>query len=550
MISAEDISFNGLMGKLEVPYRYHKILHAVVRNHKIPSGDLTDWLPVENAAEIWREVCKLYNGSDGQNLSNKGLRRSMAPPLDTGTPTSKSQTHSDPSIEPTPLGDDHPVYMLEESRNYCKELPEGEPIPFVVSKRRHENTRNVIIATNDKRRPDVPVKAQIQLREWDSLYAVWTIDINHTRFIVKNMGGAPNGGCKYNYWAGPNRGFEGPIAFSENSTARSARKTPFTEFVEVESGGEEVQEEQITDGTRSGRYFKPEIDIVDDPILQALQAESMGVNIPRRGLNSVNHRLSSNVEEDREIKVEPDLRRYSDNVTKMTPMPPSHPNQVSETSRGLQPLPAKRRKTDASVYVVDRVNIDSPAAKAPSRPNLARKPPANSRLREATQGPSSVMSQTNPASTSREPSSVAHPVHAQTRTTGDSPGTVSPALSRAKQDNTLLQIRVEENGFIRPKKFQSGFTVSAFFTLISTTHNLATDDVIKAQVTIPSTLGNGNKYRLELMPSDDEECMELLIGNIDAWPLDKGRCIVDVVVCRHRQVRLVFSIVYSLLISF
>ena len=521
MISVEHRVFNNLMGSLEVPYRYHKTLHSAGGSQIAPSADLTDWLPIENADDVWRQVRTLLNNSRRQRTSVDEPQRSVAPPPGPVAPVFDSRTQSNPKYKPTPLPDDHPTHMLEESRRYYQDIPEGESIPFLVSKRKPEKVRTVVLATSDKRRPDVPVKVQIYLREWDSKSAFWTMDIKNKRWIVKNVSGAPNGGCKYNYWAGPDRGLEGPIAFSDNAATGSSRKAPYTDYIEIDSDAEDSLIEEITAGTRSGQYFKEESEIPD--LLTALQAESTSLNASQENPDSIIPWPFADAEEERPIKVEqagPDSPR---NVLYATSPPAVHPNYASATARSPQNLSAKRRRTDTTSDHFDRDDEGSPGPNAQHTSTLTARPSRSILSREAAHAPRPHIAQTNPAS--------------------GSPVAIPPALSLEKQEKTLLQIRLEQDGFNRVKKFRSCFTISQFFTLVADARKIPADDLERAEVTIDAAQDNQRAYKIELMPDDDEEYMDALIGKIDAWPLEKGTCNVDVVLYRHGQVSIAVTIV-------
>ena len=521
MISVEARDFNSLMGSLEVPYRYHKTLHNAGRSQIAPSADLTNWLPVENADDVWRQVRTLFNTSSGHRISVGGPQRSVAPPAGPGIAVSDLDTHSNPKIKPTPLPDEHPTHMLQESRQYYRSIPEGESIPFLVSKRKKEKIRTVVLATSDKKRPDVPVKVQIYLREWDTQFAFWTMDINNKRWIVKNTSGAPNGGCKYNYWAGPNRGLDGPIAFSDNSVLGSFRKAPYTDYIEIDSDADDLQEEEITDGTRSGQYFKEESEIPD--LFTALQAESTRRNAAQENLDSIISWPFPDDEDERPIKVEQAGLDGPENVSNHTSPPVGHPEDAPGTARYAQTLAAKRRRTDTISDSVDRVDEGSPGPNAQLMATLAARPSRSILSEEAAAAPRPHISQMNVAS--------------------GSPVSTPPALSLEKQEKTLLQIRLEQDGFNRVKKFRSCFTISQFFTLVADARKIPADDLERAEVTIDAAQDNQRPYKIELMPDDDEEYMEALIGKIDAWPLEKGLCNVDVVLYRHGQVSIAISMV-------
>ena len=517
MIPLEDSVFNSLMGRLEVPYRYHKTLHSAGRSQVAPSANLTDWLPIGNADDVWRQVRMLFNISSCQSTSTDGPQRS-APPAGPETPAFDVLTRIDSKYKLTPLPDDHPTHMLEESRRYYEDLHEGESIPFLVNKRKPEKIRTVILATNDKKRPDVPVKVQICLRKWNTKFAFWTMDVNHKRLIVKNMSGAPNGGCKYNYWAGPNRGFEGPIAFSDNSATGSSGKAPYADYIEIDSDAGDLQQEEITDGARSGQYFTEESKIQD--LFTVLEAGSTGVNASQENPASVTSRPFGNGEEERPIQAD---QAGHPSSSKLTSSSAGYPSYVLGTARSPQNLPAKRRKTDTISDLFDRVDPDPPGRNAQLMSTLTARPSKSSQPGEVVQVP--------------------RPLVAQTNLVSGSSISILPTLSPEKQENTWLQIRLEQDGFNRVKRFRSCFTVSQFFTLIADARKIPANDLERAEVTIDGAEDNQRAYKIELMPGDDEEYMEALTGKIDAWPLEKGRCNVDVILYRHGQVTIAVSIV-------
>ena len=579
MISVEDRVFNSLMGSLEVPYRYHKTLHSAGRSQKAPSADLTGWLPIENADNVWRQVRALFNVSSRQNNSVDEHQRSVAagPRL----PVSNSHAQTTSKYKPTPLPDDHPTHMLEESRRYYQDLPEGETILFLVNKRKKEKVRTVVLATSDGKRPDVPVKVQIYLREWDSKFAFWTMDINNKRLIVKNMSGAPNGGCKYNYWAGPNRDLEGPIAFSDNSATGSSRKAPYTDYVEVDSDAEDLQQEEITDGTRSGQYFKEESDIQN--LSNPLQAESTRSNSSQENPDSIITWPFADDEEESQIQAKQAEHPVSSKVasssrgqhvsSKVTSSSAGHPSYDSGITTIPQNLPAKRRKTDTNSDLSDHFDQGSSGLKARSKSTLTARRSRSIPTEEAAQAPrshvarkslasgtsgtpppirnlqliSSLTARPSKSSQPEEAVQVPRTLVAQKNLDSGSSIFIPPALSPEKQENTWLQIRMEQDGFNRVKKFRSCFTISHFFTLIADARRIPVDDLERAEVTIEGAEDNQRPYKIELMPSDDEECMEALTGKIDAWPLEKGRCNVDVVLYRHGQVSIAAPIVEYLL---
>ena len=573
MISVEDRAFNSLMDTLEVPYRYHKTLHSAGRGQIAPSANLTDWLPIENADNVWHQVRSLLNVGNRQNDSVDEHQRSVAagPEL----PVSDLHAQTTSKYKPTPLPDDHPTHMLEESRQYYQDLPEGETIPFLVNKRKPEKTRTVVLATSDGKRPDVPVKVKIYLREWDTRFAFWTMDINNKRIIVKNMSGAPNGGCKYDYWAGPNRGLEGPIAFSDNSATGSSRKAPYTDYVEIDSDADELQQEEITDGTRSGQYFKEEIEIQNLSTL--LQAESTEYNTSQEDPDSIIPWPFRDDEEESQIQAKQVGHPASAKVTslgqpvskKITSSSAEHPSYGSGLATLPEAVAVKRRKTDTISNLTDGLDQDpsglnirskstltarrsrsiqtEEAAQAP-RPHVARKSLASgsSGTPPPRRNPQLMSTLTARPSKSSQPEEVVQvpgPLVAQENPVNGLPFSIPPALSLEKQENTMLQIRLEQDGFNRVKKFRSCFTVSQFFTLIADARKIPVDGLERAEVTIEGADDNQKAYKIELMPSDDEEYMEALTGRIDAWPFEKGRCIVDVVLYRHGQVSISVSIV-------
>lgn len=568
MISVEDRDFNSLMGTLEVPYRYHKTLHSAGRNQKAPSADLTHWLPIEDADNVWRQVRALLHGSSRQNHSMDEYRRSIV--AGSGLPISNSHAQTTSKYKPTPLPDNHPTHLLEESRRYYKDIPEGEAIPFLVNKRKKEKVRTVVLATGDGKRPDVPVKVEIYLREWDSKLAFWTMDISNKRLIVKNESGAPNGGCKYNYWAGPNRGLEGPIAFSDNSATGSSRKAPYTTYVEIDSDAEDLPQEEITDGTRSGQYFKEESDILN--MFDLLQAESTRSNSPEVNPDSIIPWPFGDDEEESQIQAKQAGDSASPRV--ISPVQPVS-SKVTSSSAGHPSygsgLPVKRRKTDTISDLSDQFDHGSSELKARSKSTLTARRSRDIPTEEAAQGPRPNMARKSLASGSsgtlpprRDPQLMstltARPSKSsQPEEVVQVPGVpvtqgalvsgslihLPPALSPEKQENTWLQIRLEQDGFNRVKKFRSCFTVSQFFTLIADAWKIPVHDLERAEVTIDGADDSQKAYKIELMPSDDEEYMEALTGRIDAWPLEKGRCNVDVVIYRHGQVSITVPIMQN-----
>ena len=557
MISVEDRVFNSLMGTLEVPYRYHKTLYSAGRNQKAPSADLTDWLPIENADNVWRQVRALLNVSSRQS-------NSVGP----GPPISNPHTQTTSKYKPTPLPDEYPTHMLKESKRYYQDLPEGETIPFLVNKRKKEKIRTVVLATSDGKRPDVPVKVQIYLRDWDSKFAYWTMDINNKRVIVKNMSGAPNGGCKYNYWAGPDRGLEGPIAFSDNSAIGSSRKAPYTDYVEIDSDAEDLQQEEITEGTRSGQYFKEEIEI--DDLFNPLQAESTGYNTSQENPESIIPWPFADDEEESQTQTKQEEHPVPSKVAshqrghyrKVTSLSTGHPSYGSGIATIPQTLPAKQRETDTTSDLFDHLGQGPSGLKARPKSTLTARRSISIPIEEAAQAPKPRVARKSLASGSSgtppprrnpqpmstltaRPSKNSHPEEvvqasrpliAQQNPVSGAPVSIPPALSPEKQENTWLQIRLEQDGFNRVKKFRSCFTVSQFFTLVADAWKIPVDDLERAEVTIEGADDSQKAYKIELIPNDDEEYMEALTGRIDAWPLEKGRCNVDVVLYRHGQV--------------
>lgn len=573
MISVEDKAFNSLMGTLEVPYRYHKTLHSAGRRQTTPSANLDDWLPIENAENVWRQVRSLLNVGNRQNNSVDRHQRSVL--AGSGLPVSNTHAQTTSEYEPTPLPDDHPTHMLEESRRYYQDLPEGETIPFLVSKRKPEKIRTVVLATDDGKRPDVPVKVQIYLREWDTRFAFWTMDINNKRIIVKNMSGAPNGGSRYNYWAGPNRGLKGPIAFSDNSATGSSRKAPYTDYVELDSDADDIQQEEITDGTRSGQYFKEANEFQN--LSTPLQAESTKSNTSEEDPDSIIPYPFPNDEEESQIQAKQVGHPASAKATspgqpastKVTSSSAGHPSYGSGLATLPEAVAVKRRKTDTLSNPFDGFDRDpsglnvrskstltarrsrsiptEETAQAP-RPRVARKSLASGSSgtpppRWTPQLMSTLTARPSKSSQPEEVVQVPRPLIAQENLFSDPPISIPQALSPEKQENTWLQVRLEPHGFNRVKKFRSCFTVSQLFTLVANARNIPVADLERAEVTIDGADDNQKAFKIELMPSDDEEYMEALTDRIDAWPLEKGRCTVDVVLYRHGQVSIAVNFV-------
>ena len=179
------------MGRLEVPFQYHKILRNAIRSKMAPSPDRSPWLPIDNREEVWRTIRMLWNIGGHQDASTSQHGSPAAPT--TGNVSIRG-THSNPSSVPTTLSDDYPTHKLDEARQFYQGYTES--VPFLLQSRRPES-KYVVIPTLIMKRPDIPTKAIIRLREWDSNFVFWTLDLNTVRLIFKPMGEAPHGGCGY-----------------------------------------------------------------------------------------------------------------------------------------------------------------------------------------------------------------------------------------------------------------------------------------------------------------------------------------------------------------
>lgn len=92
--------------------------------------------------------------------------------------------HSDPSVNTATLGDDHPIYLLQEAQLFYQ----GQDPPFTLRKR-PELSRNVVIPTASGQRPQVPTTVEVVAKPWDDKRMFWTLDLNNVRYIVKPFGG-------------------------------------------------------------------------------------------------------------------------------------------------------------------------------------------------------------------------------------------------------------------------------------------------------------------------------------------------------------------------
>ncbi|MCJ1259624.1 hypothetical protein MMC24_007463 [Lignoscripta atroalba] len=144
----------------------------------------------------------------------------------------------------TALGDRHPVYMLDESREYYR----ARRPPFVQGKgKTPAGTRKpIVLATEKGLLPKDPVKAEFVSREWNKDDIFWTLDLGNCRWIVKAFGGAPQGGVTYRSWLGPRKNFsKNPIAFSVKRP-RASRTTRSLEDDDTEpyNGSPESEDDE------------------------------------------------------------------------------------------------------------------------------------------------------------------------------------------------------------------------------------------------------------------------------------------------------------------
>lgn len=122
---------------------------------------------------------------------------------------------SDPSVNRDQLPEDSPVFLLEQARRaFRSHLP-----PFVV-KKRSQVRRRCVIPTVDGTRPTCPTTIDLTPRPWDKNHVYWTIDVNHTRYIVAAFPGDKGlGGAKWLTWTGLEKAFhEKPMALSQFSS--------------------------------------------------------------------------------------------------------------------------------------------------------------------------------------------------------------------------------------------------------------------------------------------------------------------------------------------
>ena len=147
IVSLDEILFNNLMGRLEVPFQYHKILRNAIRSKMAPSPGLSPWLPIDNREEVWRTLRMLGNIGGHQDASASQHGSPAAP---TTGYVSIRGTRSNHSSVPTTLSDDYPTHKLDGARQFYPGRTES--VPFLLQKRWTES-KYVVIPTLGMKRP-------------------------------------------------------------------------------------------------------------------------------------------------------------------------------------------------------------------------------------------------------------------------------------------------------------------------------------------------------------------------------------------------------------
>ena len=408
--------------------------------------------------------------------------------------------------------------MLEESRRYFHTLVERPP--FILGKGQ-KNSDCVVIATIDKKRPEIPTKTWMQLRRWDKNNVYWTLDLNFTRFIVKPRKGAPHGGSSYYYWAGPEAKpdqWGGPIAFSDiQYTADNCSPKPRIEYVEVNSD-EDDQYLTLTNGLRSGRTLRQPQQSTDSTAFENEDGEvtmTAPQNTMQNGPVSGAPRLLDSPNENKS----PVHDTAESTNTNKRPLqgasiitPPSyyirHP--TSEPKNDPLPVAARRRKTDISEQELKRLYSASYGRTPPSSFPTSQEPLIASRSNLPVQTPRE----------SAVPQKIVCPAAES----------IPMPLSKEKQDNTTLWIRINNRDTCIGKKFRSCATISAFFACISKAWKIDSESIELVEV-VCDKMYVGDKGTRMIMEADDEDCLEILIDEVDnapCWQLEKGRNSVDV----------------------
>ncbi|KAF6237318.1 hypothetical protein HO173_004787 [Letharia columbiana] len=253
---------------------------------------------------------------------------------------------SDPAVNSDALPDDHPIHLLPEARAFYRS---GRTPPFVLNKR-SEVIKSVVIPTKNGLRPkdEKAIKVKIVAKPWDKEFMFWTLDLNHTRYIVKPFNGQAQGGMRYLYWAGPGKDFEQkPLALSfispyHSGTTISTRSDGT--LPAISSFAPINRKRSIPTDSFDSSESSDSSDTSDS------ESEAKSTRIPGLAQRAVDAGPGNPLQQ-----IDDNTSDHSDHCTSET-------NALKQPA-AFQSAPPKRRKTEVSSREIDRLNRSSPPAR-------------------------------------------------------------------------------------------------------------------------------------------------------------------------------------------
>ena len=456
MVSLNHKEINRLMTKhmtkhMVDSYAQQGELMDVIFGRQAPSKNPPPWLAILEGSDIfWVEIRRLWsNNARALHKSDTGCLSSPDGHQNTSHFT-MDQEASDPSLKYTPLPEDHPIHMLEEAKSFFRSRPEYAPC---IGKRNDTKVKGVVIPTVRKKRPQYPEKASVVLREWDSRRAVWTIDLNHKRLIVKHNS---KGGAGYLWWPGGSINFEGPIALSIIKPRTSIFRKARTETIELYSE-EEGPGSPSTQGLGNGRILESTARFVDNT---ALKVEDQDTPPSAQDFKEQRAMIADSPNDRSLLKRkaptadDPELRLdFGAERSRHEAQTQSFASMSSPMQHETHGPVAKRRKTDVSRRELHQLHGIAP---------LSTRPASQSRRVSTVQS-------------SQEEDSHVHSMTSM-------PDFLTMPLSKYKQDNTKLRLWPDGSDSCTRTRFRACPTSIAFFNLITKALESPRDSVKKTTV--------------------------------------------------------------------
>lgn len=534
--------FQDIVGSFHIASKDQKKVWDFIKTTNERPRSPPDWLEGSNKATLWANLLKVWD----QMHIQLGERTRQRPKVSSPTysrSASPGMRRSDPDVQPMSLPPEHETYMLKEAREYHRSHDE---VPVFVINKKKAFTKSVIIPTGDLGVPDIPTRATLQERRWDSVYSYYTMDLNGIRLIVKSFAGGPKGGVRYLWWRGPSKGFDKKtIAFGDrqngevtprlgtdhNETETERRVSQVTSVKSLHSG----RRQHSATPTPLRDFDDDYRNISETPEPRPNEREALlnSFKLPRRS-----EPASSNSRSRHSSTFTNASQELSDSQRPSTSISSPHPRLDSETAE--DPRPAKRAKTSHSSPTS---SLPRAGARQSSQQSLTPKGDrASSRLQGAsvvhspTSGSKNDVVSLTPEIVASNPQAIASTPEitaSNPQAIASTPGPNSMPLTKYKQDNTKLRIWMDDSDRFRSIRFRSCSTTSAFFDAVASAVTLPKDAIVDLTVVFEWKEEN-DKARKMAMCIDDLDCIEDLIEEVDnasVWGTGgTGRCIVGVLV--------------------